>query len=121
MKINKSYHISKVREEFHWLPVQQRIDFSVLTNVYNALHGLGPPIISEFISLSQSNRYTRSPNSLNLAYPVKVPRNNYGQLAYVYAAPTLWNKLPVNIRFSNSLLDFRKQLKTYLYKHAYDM
>ena len=101
--------------------MQQRIDFSILTIVYKALHGLGPPFTSELISLSHSSKYTRSSNSLNLTHLVKVPRNNYGKRAFVYAAPALWNKLPVNLRSSKSLLDFRKQFKTYLFKHAYDM
>ena len=83
MKIRKSDYIVKVRQELHWFPVQERIDFSVLTNVYNALHGLGPPFISDLLSLSQSSRHTRSPNSLNLTYPVNVPGNNNGKWAFV--------------------------------------
>ena len=44
--------------------------------------------------------------NFNIAFPVKVPRNSYGKRAFVHAAPTLWNNLPVRIRSSNSLLDF---------------
>ena len=121
MKLRKLDHIGKVRQELHWLPIQKTIDFSVLINVYKVLHRLEPPFISELILLSQSSRYTRSSNSPSLAHPVKVPRKNYEKRAFINAAPALWNKLPVNIRSSKSLLDFRKQLKTYLFKHAYDM
>ena len=53
MKRKKSDHISKVRQELYCLPVLQMIDFSVLTNVYKALHGLGPSFISElFFSIT---------------------------------------------------------------------
>ena len=42
-------------------------------------------------------------------------------LQFVHAAPTLWNNLPVSIRSSNSLLDFRRQLKTYFFTLAYNI
>ena len=42
-------------------------------------------------------------------------------LIMVYLDIMVWDKSPVNIRSSKSLLDLRKQLKTYLFKHAYDM
>ena len=44
----------------------------------------------------------------------------YGERAFAYAAPTLWDKLPVHIRSSTSLLDFRKKLKTHFFKIAYN-
>ena len=36
------------------------------------------------------------------------------------AAPTTWNSLPLHIRNSSSLFGFRRQLKTFLYKLAFD-
>ena len=69
-------------------------------------------------SLLQPGRFTRASNSPNLAYTVKVPRNYFGTQAFVYAAPAFGNKLPVNIRSLKSLLNFRKQFKSYLFKHA---
>ena len=94
IKMRKSDDISKVRRDLHRLRVQQRIDFSVLTDVYKVFHGLGPPFISELISLSEPGRFTRASNCPSLAYHVKVPGNNYGEQQFVYAVAALWNKLP---------------------------
>ena len=119
--MRKYNHSSRARQELHWLPIQQRIAFSILTDVYKALHGLAPTYITDLISLAQPARLTRSSKNFNIAFPVKVPRNSYGKRAFVHAAPTLWNNLPVSIRSSNSLLDFRRQLKTYFFTLAYNI
>ena len=40
-------HITPVlRDELHWLPIRQRIDFKIAVFVYNALHGRGPAYLS---------------------------------------------------------------------------
>ena len=121
LKMRKYDHISRARQELHWLPIQQRIAFSILTDVYKALHGPAATYITDLILLAQPARLTRSSKNFNIAFPVKVPRNSYGKQAFVYAAPSLWNNLPVSIRSSNSLLDFRKQLNTYFFRLAYNI
>ena len=74
LKMRKYDHISRARQELHWLPIQQRIAFSILTDVYKALHGLAPTYITDLISLAQPARLTRSSKNFNIAFPVKVPR-----------------------------------------------
>ena len=50
-----------------------------------------------------------------------VPKVHYRSLksaadkAFAFAAPKLWNQLPVSVRSSNSLPVFKKELKTYLF------
>ena len=121
LKMRQYDHISRARQELHWLPIQQRIAFSILTDVYKALHGLAPTYITDLILLAQPARLTRSSKNFNIVFPVKVTRNSYGKWAFVHAAPALWNNLPVSIRSSNSLLDFRRQLKTYFFRLAYNV
>jgi len=43
----------------------------------------------------------------------------YGQRGFQYAAEAVWNRLPANVRREQSLLSFRKQLKTHLFKLAF--
>ena len=38
-----------------------------------------------------------------------------------YSAPTLYNKLPVVIKDSENINQFKKRLKTYLFGESYDM
>jgi len=44
-----------------------------------------------------------------------------GDWDFAHAAPVLWNSLPLTIRTSNSLAIFKKQLKTFLFKKAFDL
>ena len=45
----------------------------------------------------------------------------YGERAFSVAAPRLWNKLPLQIRLSSSEAVFKANLKTHLFKRAFDM
>ena len=43
----------------------------------------------------------------------------FGDRAFVSAAPSLWNWLPVSVRKIETLTSFKKELKTFLFKTAY--
>jgi len=52
------------------------------------------------------------------------PRANLktdGERAFSVATPRLWNKLPLQIRLSTSEAVFKANLKTYLFKRAFDL
>ena len=44
-----------------------------------------------------------------------------GERSFQYSAPRLYNKLPVVIKHSENINQFRKRLKTYLFGESYDM
>ena len=50
-----------------------------------------------------------------------VPKSNIvkGDRAFMIAGPRVWNSLPSNIRTITNLLDFKKKLKTFLYRKAF--
>ena len=62
-------------------------------------------------------RNLRSDNMLLIApcHP-SVKLKSYGERSFQHAAPTEWNKLPLLIRESPSLVIFKTQLKTFLFK-----
>ena len=37
------HHVTPVRQQLHWLPVQFRIQFKVLLLTFKAIHNLDPP------------------------------------------------------------------------------
>ena len=85
--------------------------FNVCVFVHNVLHGQFPSwlITLPFISDINGPR-TRQANDLF------VPRRktDTGARALDVRGPTLWNKLPREIRDVNSRLTFKKKLKDYL-------
>lgn len=116
----KREHITPILSSLHWLPVSFRVDFKILLFVFKALNGLAPPYITEMLTLRQSNRALRSTNQLLL----EVPRTRYrlwGDRAFSVAGPSLWNKLPADIRTITDLGLFKAKLKTYLFRLAFNL
>ena len=88
-------HITPVLRQLHWLPVSQRIAYKILLLTFKALHGLAPQYISKLIKLQVTDRSTRQTDTNRLHQPVmRAP--TFGDRAFVSAAPSLWNRLPVS-------------------------
>ena len=118
-KTRKYEHITPVMINLHWLPIQYRIQFKLLLLIYKSLLGLAPSYVTDKLSL-RPNKELRSDNQLLLNVPVSTLRLKfYGDRAFSVAGPTLWNALPKKIRLCATLVAFKTNLKTYLYKKAY--
>ena len=119
--IKKYDHITPALKELHWLPVQQRIEFKILLLTYKALNNMAPSYITSMFTMQGQERYSlRSNASLQL----KIPRTKYktcGDRAFPVAAATLWNRLPYNIRNSQSIDTFKSRLKTFLFSIAFEL
>lgn len=50
-RTSRSSHITLVLKELHWLPVQYRIHFKILTHTYKALHGQSPEYVSSILEV----------------------------------------------------------------------
>ena len=115
---SKADHITPVLKQLHWLPISQRIAYKILLLTFKALHGLAPQYISKLIKLQVTDRSTRQMDTNRLHQPVmRAP--TFGDRAFVSAAPSLWNRLPVSVRKIETLTSFKKELKTFLFKTAY--
>ena len=66
-----------------------------------------------FKTASQSNINTRKTYS-RLIQPLR--KTNMGLNSISYLGPTLWNKLPENIKHSSSLIAFKHKVKEYFLK-----
>ena len=113
-----SEHISSVLKRLHWLPIRQCIEFKVLTVVFNALHGDSPDYIGSLLTRYEPTWTLRSSEQNCLTEP-RFRLKSAGYRSFSVAAPWLWNKLPLEIRHSRSIIAFKKFLKTYLFSKAY--
>ena len=120
IKRSRKYeHITPVLKQLHWLPVSHRIIYKILLITYKAINGLAPDYIKALLQTYTPSRNLRS-SSKNLLKVPSVRLVNYGQRSFFFAAPKLWNSLPDNIRHSDSLTSFKRNIKTYLFKQIYD-
>ena len=115
-------HITPVLEQLHWLPVSHRITYKMLLMVYKAINtDITPAYISDLLSRYTPSRNLRSSSENFLNHPTQLPRTNfYGERAFASSGPTLWNGLPRELRDVSSTEDFKRKLKTHLFKKYYD-
>ena len=117
VQAQKHDHVTPILKSLHWLPIKQRILYKVLTLTYHGLHGMAPAYITDFLQWYVPGRALRSTDELRL----QVPRHNsdYGARRFGVAAPRLWNSLPMTLKSAESLLSFKRLLKTHLFIEAF--
>ncbi|XP_074649025.1 uncharacterized protein LOC141904338 [Tubulanus polymorphus] len=103
--------ITPILIELHWLPVQARIEFKILSTVHRCIHGSAPVYLSNLLRRVEGR--TRSSTSLALHVPHS--KSKYGDRAFSSCAPYLWNSLPISIRATVDEGSFRNALKKYLF------
>ncbi len=112
VKKRKFDHISEDRMKLNWLPVEARIKFKYLLITWKCLNGRAPDYLKELLSCNKS---VRSQCQNTFIVP-KVNNVTHGGIAFTKAAPILWNALPEHMRKINKIEQFKKCLKTYLFK-----
>ncbi len=114
----KFEHITPVLIDLHWLPVDKRISFKVLCTTYKALNNLAPQYLMDQLENYTPGRALRSADKQLLSIP-KIRTQKFGARSFKFAAPTLYNALPLEIRQSPTLDTFKSRLKTFFFKAAY--
>lgn len=111
-------HISDTLKELHWLPIRQRISYKLALITYKCLHGVGPVYLSELLVRKTHARDLRSSKCSLLVVP-RTALKSAGDRSFSAAAPSVWNGLPPRIRSAKTLVLFKKELKTHLFREAY--
>ena len=113
----KVAHITPVLMNLHWLPIKFRVEFKITLPVFKALHGVAPCYVRALLSFQYEGRS----DDLSL---LQVPRTNtktLGDRAFKYAAPSIRNMLPISVRQCKTLDSFKAQLKTFLFRKAFNI
>ena len=118
MRQRRRDHITPVLIALHWLPIIYRIMYKVLVLTFQAIHNLAPVYITDLISVYEPGRQLRSASRSQLT----VSRHNlerFGQCGFSVNALRLWNDLPDNLHLIDSVVLFKRHLKTHLFKVAF--
>ena len=65
--------------------------------------------------------YLKLSDDKGLLVVPRVCTKKFGEWAFAYAAPHLYNTFPDGIRLAKTLDIFKNKLKTYLFRLAYDL
>jgi hypothetical protein len=115
--VERSAHITPILQDLHWLPVQKRIEYKLLSLTFNCLDGTAPCYLQNLLTKYVPSRGLRSAEQ-SLLKPPSVfghKKKTFGVRAFESVAPVLWNNLPHPLKQIESK-SFKKNLKTYLFK-----
>lgn len=108
-----SHHLLR---KLHWLNIENRIKFKILTLVHRSISGKAPSYMKDLLKTrdipTTTTRYSLAPS---FHCPIANFRKT-GDRAFSNTAPSLWNKLPSNLRSIQSTTIFKKNLKTHLFQ-----
>ena len=92
----KSSHITHVLKSLHWLKINERIKYKLLSLTYKVLTTNQPQYLHDSISV-QPCHSTRSLSMVTLARPPTHSSLKITNRSFRYAAPSLWNELPTDL------------------------
>lgn len=114
LNLPKHCHISQHLRTLHWLPVEARITFKMLTHAHKALHGTGPAYLNSRLKFHAPQRTLRSAQ-LSYAVVPRTRKTRSGGRSFSFLAAKAWNALPLHLRQTTSLPIFARNLKTWLF------
>jgi hypothetical protein len=116
----KASHITPILSSLHWLPIEFRIEYKIIILTFKALHGMAPVYLKELLKPYSPVRSLRSSDT-NLLQENDPRTVKYGERAFMNCAPKLWNAMPKEMRLCSEIEAFKKDLKTYLFKKAFNV
>ena len=138
----KSSHITPILRSLHWLKINERIEYKLLSLTYKVHTTSQPSYLNNLISV-QPPRSTRSSSVVTLSRQPTISSLKITDHSFIHASPRLWNQLPDSFRqprqsldspphslVSSSLLSsplsssitpslFHSRLKTYLFNKSF--
>ena len=87
---------------------------------FKCLNGEGPRYLADLLAWNNTGRSLRSSSERLLQIP-KTKLKCAGNRSFKFAAPTILNSLPSELRQSDTVISFKRNLKTHLFKLAYEI
>ena len=114
--------ITELRKELHFLPVASRICYKICFLMFNVINDRAPEYLTKMVAKrSIKTKVLRADGDNTLlekkSHTVKYKIN---ERRLSIAGPQLWNQLPRKIREETSVSLFKVQLKTHLFRKAYE-
>lgn len=105
-------HISPSLIRLHWLPIKFRIIFKICVTMFKLKNLTSPDYLKLLVNLP-ARPNLRSSSSFH--YQLPSVKHTFAKRSFSFAGPYNWNLLPSYLTCCDSLLTFRKELKTFLF------
>ena len=123
MPKRKHDHISAtIRDQLHWLPVEQRIVHELCTLIYKCLHNIAPVYLRDMCTpvSSISGRSSLRSAAHGDFWHQRTRTKTFGPRAFAVLGPSIWSTLPATVR--DPLLTYGQfccKLKSVMLNRAY--
>src|SRR5207247_553574 len=111
--VRRSHHISPTLRSLHWLPIPQRITFKIASITFKTLQNKQPSYLRNLLIPYCPPHSLPSPGQHLLSVPFF--KSSQARRSFLFAAPTIWNSLPLALRSTSSSTSFHSALKTHLF------
>lgn len=122
LRVPRTDHMTQHLISLHWLPIKHRITFKIATLCYKCKNdNNAPQYLKDLIQPKRKTGYnTRSSmDTTSLAVSSGPSQKTLGDRAFANFAPVVWNAIPQNIREAQNIDTFKRNLKTHLFRLAY--
>ena len=103
-----------VRSQLNWLSVKKRIYFHESVMMFKCLNGLSPDYLCRKFNHVNHAYTTRQITKHNIQ--IQKCKLSCGQRTFEYRGSSIWNKIPSDIRNSQSLNVFKTTILKHIYK-----
>ena len=86
----KHHHITPALKSLHWLKVEHRIQYKIISITHNLIHKSQPSYLRKLINIKPPGK-TRSSNQLCLALAPLTSRLEFSNGSFINSSPHLWN------------------------------
>ena len=102
----------------HWLPIKQRIKFKICLMVEKCIRNEAPEYLQNLIKVRSNNTNMALRNDDDLEIP-RTTGSHHGERAFSVAGPKLYNSLPDVCKNTETIISFKKKLKTHFFREAF--
>ena len=96
-----------------WINISARIQYQMGIHVYKAYYDLAPEYFCKLIYKAQSKNYKMRSNENKTLTHISKPRTEYLKRTFGYRAILIWNTIPIEIRTSETLKQFKRNYLNY--------
>src|SRR2546426_6530448 len=111
--VKRFHNVTPTLKTLPWLPVRERIKFKIASLTFKTMLHKQPSYLHDLLKPYQPLRPLRSSDLHLLDVPYVFSAR--GRRSFLFAAPTIWNSLPISLRCSSSVASFLSGLKTHLF------
>jgi hypothetical protein len=113
-------HITPAMKALHWLPVNQRIEYKLCLTMHLIHTQQCPDYMRDLVTMTvTSATRTGLRSASSLTYRKPRVQTKFGERAFSFSGPTIWNSLPAYLQATSNTNTFKRLLKTHLFAAAY--